>query len=61
MVAASCSVFRTNLFSSLDNFKTWVFKQTTIAVQDQISLTGQGKPARFQALLTEVGGISLAT
>lgn len=40
--------------NSLDAFKTWVARQTTIAVQDQISLTGQGKPARFQALLNEV-------
>ncbi|RFU36010.1 hypothetical protein B7463_g407, partial [Scytalidium lignicola] len=40
-------------FASLDGFKTWVEKHSPIAVQDQISLTAQGKVIRVQSLLTE--------
>ena len=41
--------------SSLDAFKAWVAQQTAIAATDHIALTTQGKAARFQTLVTEVG------
>lgn len=40
-------------FASLDAFKAWVAKQTTISIQNHISLTGNGKAVKFQALSTE--------
>lgn len=40
---------------SLDAFRAWVARETAIAVQDQITLTGQGKAVRFGTLAAEVG------
>lgn len=41
--------------SRMDAFKIWLAKNSNIAVQDQISLTEQGKPVKFQGLSSEVG------
>ncbi|CZT05282.1 related to myosin heavy chain [Rhynchosporium agropyri] len=43
-------------FTSLDDFKSWVAKQSRVATQDQITLTSAGKPVRFQGLSTEARG-----
>ncbi|KAF8865478.1 Taz1-interactin-like proteing factor 1 [Acephala macrosclerotiorum] len=40
-------------FPTLDAFKTWVAKHSSIAVQDQITLTDQGRPVKFQGLSLE--------
>ncbi|KAL3420793.1 autophagy-related protein 11 [Phlyctema vagabunda] len=43
----------TESFASLDAFKAWVAKNSSIAQQDHISLTAQGKTVRLQTLQTE--------
>ncbi|CZR62041.1 related to myosin heavy chain [Phialocephala subalpina] len=40
-------------FPTLDAFKTWVAKHINIAIRDQISLTDQGRPVKFQGLSSE--------
>ncbi|TAQ88532.1 hypothetical protein B7494_g3170 [Chlorociboria aeruginascens] len=40
-------------FTSLETFKAWVARHSSIAASDHIALTSQGKAVRFQALLTE--------
>ncbi|KUJ07923.1 Taz1-interactin-like proteing factor 1 [Mollisia scopiformis] len=40
-------------FATLDAFKSWVAKQSKITIQDQISLTDQGRPVKFQGLSSE--------
>ncbi|KAI1100722.1 autophagy-related protein 11-domain-containing protein [Jackrogersella minutella] len=40
-------------FSSLDDFKAWVARQSSIAVQNIVALTSQGKTVKIQTIQTE--------
>ena len=49
------SLFRSNVdsFSSLDDFRSWIARKTSIQASNQILMTGKGKPVKFQSLATE--------
>jgi hypothetical protein len=38
----------------IEEFKSWVARNSDVPEQHYIALTAQGKPVRFQALFTEV-------
>lgn len=41
-------------FGSLDAFRSWISKSTSIPPQDQVLLSTRGKHVKLQALLTDV-------
>lgn len=49
------SSIRSNVdsFSSLDDFRSWIARKTSIQAPNQILMTGNGKPVKFQTLAQE--------